>query len=100
MCATFIIFSFILVVMQRHTPTSHPVGADAPLGGGLTLLQQAHPRSKDVCYLYFFSFILVVMQRCTPTSHPVGADASLRGELILLQQAHPRSGDVCYLYFF
>jgi hypothetical protein len=78
-----------------HPPPSHPVGADAPLGGGLTLLQQAHPYGGDVCYLYFFSFILVVMQRHTPPSHPVGADAPLGGGLILLQQAHPRSQDMC-----
>jgi hypothetical protein len=34
---------------QRHSLPSHPVGADAPLGGGPILLQQAHPRSWDVC---------------------------------------------------
>jgi hypothetical protein len=84
MCASFIFFSFILVVMQWHTPPGHPVGADAPLGGGMTLVQQAHPRSGDVCYLNFFSFILVVRQRRTPPSHPVGTDAPLGGGLILL----------------
>jgi hypothetical protein len=48
MCASLIFSSLILVVMQRHNPPSHPVGADAPLGGGLTLLQQAHPYNGDV----------------------------------------------------
>jgi hypothetical protein len=70
--------------MQRHSSTSHPVGTDAPLGGGLIQLQLAHPRNRDVCYLNFFSFILVVMQRHSSTSHPVGTDAPLGGGLILL----------------
>jgi hypothetical protein len=49
MCASLIFSSLILVVMQRHTLPSNPVNADAPLGGELILLQQAHPRSGDVC---------------------------------------------------
>jgi hypothetical protein len=37
------------LLRQRRTPLSHNVGAEVPLAGGLILLQQAHPRSKDVC---------------------------------------------------
>jgi hypothetical protein len=48
MCGSIYFFGFVFMVIQQCHPPTHPIGADAPLGGGLILLQQMHPRGGDV----------------------------------------------------
>jgi hypothetical protein len=86
--------SKLLVSQRGHLPT-HPVDADASLGGRLILLQHAHPRGGGVCVEFFFVSKILMNQRGHPPIHPIGADTPLGGGLILLQHAHPRGGDDC-----